>query len=192
MVAVAGRVRLPANAATWITASGPFTATDALGMLRFVVVVSMVALSASAAGPITGRASVVDGDTIELAGQKVRFNGIDAPENWQLCKDAGGRDYRCGQAAANALDTFLSASRPVMCEFVTRDRYRRFVGNCFRADGASVQSWLVRNGHALDWPRYSKGAYAADQALAEKAKAGMWQGDFIPPWEARAVRRGGS
>jgi endonuclease YncB( thermonuclease family) len=63
------------------------------------------------------------------------------------------------------------------------------VAECFRADGQSVNAWLVRNGHALDWPRYSNGAYARNQEAAKADGAGMWQGQFIEPWEARRLRR---
>src|SRR5690606_38554076 len=80
-------------------------------------------------------------------------------------------------------------SRPVTCKFVDWDQYGRFVGNCARADGTSVQGWLVRNGHALDWPRYSHGAFAAQEATARASKLGVWQGDFQKPWEWRAAQR---
>ncbi|WP_416223075.1 thermonuclease family protein [Tianweitania sp.] len=150
--------------------------------------VMTVSNPASAADPIVGRASVVDGDTIDIGTVRVRFHGIDAPESWQRCKDVGGRDYRCGSEAASALDAWLAKSRPTRCEFVNWNR-ERMVGKCFRADGASVASWLVKNGYALDWPRYSKGAYASEQAAAKQARAGVWQGDFTVPWEARQARR---
>ncbi|MER8369023.1 thermonuclease family protein [Mesorhizobium sp. M1378] len=110
--------------------------------------------------PITGIASVIDGDTIEIHGQRVRFNGIDAPESAQPCEDAKGFRYQCGATAAAALDRFLAASRPVHCEFVSWDQYGRYVGSCARADGTSVESWLVENGYALDWPKYSSSAYS--------------------------------
>ncbi len=124
----------------------------------------------------------MDGDTVEIAGERIRFNGVDAPESWQVCHDGNGRAYRCGQAAANALDEFLAASRPTRCEYHSRDRYKRFVGDCYRADGESVARWLVRNGYALDWPRYSRGAYAGEQAEPQTARhclnarwrASMW------------------
>lgn len=138
---------------------------------------------------IRGRATVVDGDTIEISGQRVRFNGIDAPESAQRCKDATGRTYACGKESANALDAFLAASRPVTCRFVEWDQYGRFVGNCTRADGKSVQEWLVANGYALDWPRYSGGAFAASEELARTAGRGIWRGEFQKPWEWRAAMR---
>lgn len=83
---------------------------------------------ASSADAVTGRASVVDGDTIEVAGKRVRLHGVDAPESWQKCSDGDGGTYRCGKAAANALDQFLAASRPVHCNVIDHDRYHRLVG----------------------------------------------------------------
>ncbi|TJV70691.1 MAG: thermonuclease family protein [Mesorhizobium sp.] len=134
---------------------------------------------------ITGVASVIDGDTIEIHGQRVRLNGIDAPESRQYCDDAKGFEYPCGRRSAEALDKFLAA-RPVQCAFVTWDRYGRFVGTCTRADGADVAGGMVEHGQALDWPKYSNGAYAAQQARAQAAKLGLWVGDFQVPWEWRA------
>lgn len=137
--------------------------------------------------PMEGRASVIDGDTVEIAGQRIRFNGIDAPESRQYCDDAKGFEYACGRRAAQALDEFLAASRPLRCSFIDRDRYGRLVGNCDRADGRSVQRWLVEQGLALDWPRYSNGTFAAEQGTAKAAHRGLWQGRFDQPWDWRAV-----
>lgn len=116
--------------------------------------------------PITGVASVIDGDTIEIHGQRLR--------------------YLCGRRSAESLDDFLAASRPVQCTFITWDRYHRFVGACRRADGASVAAWMVEHGQALDWPRYSHGAYSSQQAKAVAAKVGLWAGNFQAPWDWRA------
>ncbi|RWB31820.1 MAG: thermonuclease family protein [Mesorhizobium sp.] len=138
-------------------------------------------------GPMRGRASVIDGDTVEIAGQRIRFNGIDAPEGRQYCDDAKGFEYPCGRRAAHALDKFLATSRPLHCSFVGRDPYGRLVGNCDRADGRSVQKWLVEQGYALDWPRYSNGAFAPEQATAKAAHRGLWQGRFDQPWDWRAT-----
>ena len=123
--------------------------------------------ASSSAGTIVGRASVIDGDT-----------------------DAGGRTYRCGARSAEALSEWLAESSPTTCKFVERDQYGRFVGNCTRADGGSVQRWLVRNGYAMDWPHYSNGAFAKEQSAARSEKIGIWQGTVQPPWEWRAAQRG--
>ncbi|MEI8717354.1 thermonuclease family protein [Mesorhizobium sp. ISC11] len=142
--------------------------------------------------PIAGVASIIDGDTIEIHGQRIRFNGIDAPESAQQCDDAKGFRYQCGAKAAATLDGFLAASRPVTCTFVAWDRYGRFVGDCRRADGTSVAAWMVEYGQALDWPRYSHGTYAGQQAKAEAAKVGLWAGTFQAPWEWRAGQADGA
>ncbi|WP_210211677.1 MULTISPECIES: excalibur calcium-binding domain-containing protein [unclassified Mesorhizobium] len=68
----------------------------------------------------------------------------------------------------------------------------RFVGDCRRADGVSVAGWMVEHGQALDWPRYSHGAYAAQQAEAEAAKVGLWVGNFQPPWDWRSSHPDGA
>ena len=138
---------------------------------------------------ISGRASVVDGDTIDIHGERIRFHGIDAPESDQHCQDGKGQSYRYGSASANALDSFLAKSQPVRCDFVERDHYGRFVGNCYRADNVNIAASLVRSGLALDWPRYSNGFYAAEQEAAKADRIGVWQGEFELPWEWRAKRR---
>jgi len=144
------------------------------------------------AGPVnaqtfSGVASVVDGDTIEIHGQRIRIHGIDAPESWQTCID-GGKKYRCGQQAAFALDDFLKAHRPVTCYQTDIDRYGRVVGRCV-AGGLDIAAWMVENGHALDWPRYSDGEYAEPQERAQAARRGIWRGQFQLPWERRRSKR---
>ncbi|WP_245463200.1 thermonuclease family protein [Mesorhizobium sp. M2A.F.Ca.ET.043.02.1.1] len=142
--------------------------------------------------PLIGVASVIDGDTIEIHGQRIRFNGIDAPESKQYCDDAKGFEYPCGRLSAEALDSFLAASRPVQCTLVTWDRYSRFVADCRHAEGASVAAWLVEHGQAPDWQRCSQGAYAQQQAKAKAAKVGLWVGKFETPWDWRASHPDGS
>ncbi|WP_312417761.1 thermonuclease family protein [Shinella sp.] len=136
---------------------------------------------------IAGRASVIDGDTIEIDGTRIRFDGIDAPESRQICLDTAGTKYRCGQQSALALDDFLAASRPTICTPKGKS-WDRIVATCRRADGEDVSAWMVRNGHAVDWPKYSKGRYAAEQREAQASGAGMWAGQFEQPCIVRKAR----
>lgn len=159
-----------------------------IAMTRLLVALFLVLSSPAMAQTIEGRASVIDGDTIEIRSERIRLNGIDAPESWQRCQDGAGKDYRCGKKAAFALDEWLAAARPTRCDFVDHDRYGRLVANCFRADGQSVAEWLVLRGWALDWPRYSEGAFAGAQEDARRNGRGIWRGAFERPCEARARR----
>lgn len=187
------RGRVPEEFTAWrVLSYGKADRTGSLPLMKRLAILLTAALcgfpAISGDASITGRASVIDGDTIEIRGERVRLNGIDAPESWQRCNDESGEPYRCGKVAADALDSWLAKSRPTRCLFVDRDRYGRFVGTCFRSDGADVNAWMVRSGHALDWPKYSGGRYASDQVTAKEARAGMWIGTFMSPCEARARR----
>jgi endonuclease YncB( thermonuclease family) len=129
---------------------------------------------------MTGRASIIDGDTLEIHGTRVRLWGIDAPESTQLCRGADSLQYRCGAMAANDLDAFI-AGRPVSCLPISLDRYGRTVATC-SVGTVDLGDWLVRNGLALDWPQYSKRKYDQAQHDAEHAGRGMWVGSYIEPW----------
>jgi len=155
--------------------------------LAFIVALTSAGPARELPGPIIGRASVIDGDTIEIRGQRIRLFGIDAPESRQTCTDPKGVSYRCGQRAARALDYRISDS-PVTCEPMDRDRYGRIVAVC-RAYGEDLSAWMTGLGWALAFRRYSA-QYIAAEELAQRRKAGMWSGQFVPPWEWRAEARG--
>jgi endonuclease YncB( thermonuclease family) len=128
---------------------------------------------------LTGQASIIDGDTLEIHGTRIRLWGIDAPESNQLCRNDDSIQYRCGAKAANDLDAFLN-KRPIDCSPVNLDQYGRTVAAC-SVDGVDLADWLVRNGLALDWPQYSKGKYDKAQRDAEHAGRGIWEGSYVEP-----------
>ena len=135
--------------------------------------------------PLAGRASVIDGDTIEIHGQRIRLHGIDAPESGQSCI-AKGKKTRCGQQAALALANKIG-NRTVACEPKDRDRYRRVVAVC-RAGGEDLNAWMVSQGHALAYRRYST-AYVEQEDSASRSKFGIWRGAFVAPWDWRRGKR---
>jgi endonuclease YncB( thermonuclease family) len=79
----------------------------------------------------------------------------------------------------------------VECTPVSLDQYGRTVATC-SVNSVDLGDWLVSNGLALDWPRYSKGKYGKAQLDADHAARGMWTGSYVEPWLYRAcVREGG-
>jgi endonuclease YncB( thermonuclease family) len=139
------------------------------------------------AAAVVGVASVIDGDTIEIHGQRIRLHGIDAPEASQPC-DLDGKPWRCGQASANALAEYIGR-RTVTCEPRDRDRYGRLVAAC-SVGGVSLSAWMVREGWAVAYRKYSQD-FVADEAAAQASRRGIWRSVFIVPWEWRAQRRAG-
>lgn len=137
------------------------------------------------ANSLIGVASVIDGDTIEIHGQRIRLEGIDAPESAQLCTDEGGRQWRCGQKAALALAERIG-SRSVACEATGRDRYRRTLAIC-RIANDDLNEWMVRQGWALAYRRYST-EYVPAEDEARANRLNLWAGSFIAPWDWRRQR----
>jgi endonuclease YncB( thermonuclease family) len=149
------------------------------------LIIAVFAYAEPAAADVTGRASVVDGDTIEVHGERIRLFGIDAPESRQLCT-AASQPYRCGQQAALALADHIG-QRMVRWEERDRDRYRRIVAVCWIGD-EDVQAWLVEQGWVLAFRRYSTD-YVAEEDAARGARRGIWRGTFDAPWKWRAAHR---
>jgi endonuclease YncB( thermonuclease family) len=147
----------------------------------------LVSSQSGSAADLMGHANVIDGDTLEIHGKRIRLSGIDAPESDQLCRGEDSLQYRCGAKAANELDQFIT-SRPVACAPIDTDQYGRTVASCTVA-GTDLAGWLVSHGYALDWSRYSHGKYGAAQKEAEQAGRGMWAGSFAEPWKYRACIR---
>lgn len=133
--------------------------------------------------PVTGAARVVDGDSLEIAGVRLRLHGIDAPELEQDCRDANGKTYPCGRAALRAL-TAAIAGRSVTCTPAMVDQYDRDVATCAVGD-LDLGEAMVRGGYAIDYARHSRGRYAAAERDARAARRGLWAGAFETPADWR-------
>ena len=134
---------------------------------------------------LSGRVRVVDGDSLALAGERIRLHGIDAPESAQTCH-AGGSRWRCGERATRGLRERIGG-RTVTCEERDVDRYGRIVAVC-RAGGEDLNAWMVERGFALAYRRYSR-AYVDEEGTARAARHGLWRGDFVAPWDWRQGER---
>ena len=132
---------------------------------------------------ISGPARVIDGDTMDVRGTRVRLFGIDAPEKDQLCRDRK-RSWACGQRATRALRDRIG-DRSVRCD--ERDRESRIVAVC-RAGPVELNRWMVREGWALAYRQFTR-SYVDEESRARAAKRGIWRGEFVPPWDWRRGRR---
>ena len=103
---------------------------------------------------LTGVASIIDGDTLEIHGKRIRLHGIDTPESRQTCLDSAGKPWRCGQKAALALADRVGR-RTVRCEGKKHDRYKRLIAVCYQ-DKIDLNAWLVSEGWAVAYRKYSE------------------------------------
>jgi endonuclease YncB( thermonuclease family) len=138
-----------------------------------------------AVGDISGNAKVIDGDTIEVEGERIRLFGIDAPESQQYC-EAGGGEYPCGTMATAWL-VERTLGKQVRCEGLQRDRYDRLLAVCFSGQ-QNLNEGLVLSGWALAFQRYAKDFVSTEQA-ARTERRGMWSGRFVAPWDWRRGER---
>lgn len=133
---------------------------------------------------ISGRARLIDGDTLVISGRKIRLFGIDAPETGQQCTD-GERSYPCGVRATKELARLI-AGHPVSCRGEERDRYDRLLAWC-RAGRTDLNREMVRLGWAVAFRKFTD-TYLAEELEAAKAGAGVWRGRFERPTVFRAAR----
>ncbi|WP_132254392.1 thermonuclease family protein [Methylobacterium segetis] len=139
----------------------------------------------AAGGPaISGQATVIDGDTIEVRGTRIRLYGIDAPEAAQTCETSAGRSYTCGRLAAHALAERIG-SATVTCE-PHREAGGRKASVC-RLGQEDLSAWMAVHGYALADRRQSA-AYAGAESKAWAKRRGIWAGTFEEPAEWRRAR----
>ncbi|MEJ6587863.1 MAG: thermonuclease family protein [Pelagibacterales bacterium] len=128
---------------------------------------------------------IIDGDTIHLDGEKIRFTGIDTPELKQTCVNAGVKD-NCGITAKQILIDKIG-DNIVECISEGKDQYKRILAECF-VNNESLSSYLVRNGYAFAYRRYSK-KFVTDEDYARINKFGMWSMEFDYPWDYRKAKK---
>ena len=159
-----------------------------LSNLIFIFLFSISPAYSDEKNIIKGKAIVLDGDTIKIKGDRIRFSGIDAPESYykgeeQTCFQDSNNIF-CGQISKEKLIEKI-ANNPLNCKVQkNKDKYKRFIGECFLKE-ESLSVFMVRNGYAFDWPYYSKGKFANDQEYAKINKLGFWNMRFEYPWKWR-------
>jgi len=134
---------------------------------------------------LSGLARVVDGDTINVAGRRVRLEGIDAPELAQVCKGGDAKRWRAGHAARRKLDRLIAGQR-VTCRAHGNDDYGRVLATCF-AGKTNLNAAMVRQGYAWAFVKYAQ-TYTRQELAARRSRLGVWQSDCQTAWAFRAGR----
>lgn len=153
---------------------------SAAGLVTLCLTLSLQATKAGDA--LRGMPRVIDGNTIELAGQRLRLHGIDAPELGQVC-ELRGKPYDCGEISRAAL-LDLTAGTPILCRPIESESGTAY---CF-AEDYDLSSGMVYTGWALA-DREVTDRYVETEAGARDGKRGLWRGRFVAPWDWRAGER---
>ena len=160
-----------------------------------IVILFLMLISNITAEEIIGVPKIVDGDTVYIKEYKIRLEGIDAPEMRQKCKKEKlkissligftfYKDYNCGEVSKENLESKVNRSK-IKCISSSKDRYERYLAKCFK-DKINLNRWMVRNGYAVAYKRYSK-EYISDEDFAKENKLGLWQGKFLDPEKWRKL-----
>ncbi len=144
---------------------------------------------------IYGIPKIIDGDTVHINNKKIRLEGIDAPEIKQQCKKPFikisaligfqfSKSYSCGIISKKKLMDKVDNSK-IRCISSSRDKYKRYLATCYK-EKINLNKWMVRNGHAVAYKRYSKD-YVRDEDFANENKLGLWEGSFMMPEKWRKL-----
>ena len=128
---------------------------------------------------------VIDGDTIILNGDKIRFSGIDTPESYyrgkkQICYDKN-IEFFCGDLSKKILVEKIGNNKVSCIKEKKPDKYKRILAECF-INNVSLSRYLVRSGYAFDYTYYSKKKFKKDQEYAKDNNLGLWKMKFEYPW----------
>ena len=144
---------------------------------------------------IYGIPKIIDGDTVHIKSKKIRLEGIDAPEMRQQCQKTYlqisaivgfnfKKNYSCGIVSKKRLINKIYKSN-INCISSGQDRYKRYLATCYK-DKINLNKWMVRNGLAVAYKRYSKD-YLRDEVYAKENKLGIWTGSFERPEKWRKL-----
>lgn len=155
--------------------------------MRHLTAAFILALSNSTARAetIAGRASVIDGDTLEIHGERIGILDVDAPESRQTCTRPDGSEWRCGQQASIALADWIG-TRSVTCEAGRKNRDGRWLAHC-ESGGEDIARWLASRGWAVPYRACKCEIIRSASEGARSLQRGIWSGTFQMPWDWRTA-----
>ena len=147
-------------------------------LFSFIILINFSFSNSSEKNVAKGKARIIDGDTIEINKEKIRFGGINSPERkeigYRLAKD------KLIEKIANNILTCVREKN--------KDKYRRTVAECF-VNGENLSSFMVKRGYACDYVYYSKGKYAKEQKYAQDNKLGVWKMQYNTSWKNKCRKK---
>ena len=132
----------------------------------------------------TGHARVIDGNTLEISGQKFQIFGTDAPDIPQGCFKEDEVFYRCGYESARYLHSLIDGKR-VHCLPVERVQPHVTLARC-STGGKDLGEKIVKEGYAVVAPGIA--VYSGEEAEAKQSKRGLWSGKFMLPHQWRSQK----
>lgn len=159
------------------------TLRDGLLFICFVVLALLIVakLDRNTDPPIPGPYRALDGDTLSAGVERLRLEGLDAPEFDQVCGSPKG-SWNCGREARRALAGLISAAS-AECYGFARDQYQRILVRC-QAGDTDINARLVRMGMAVA----SGSDYIDEEDAAQREETGIWAGEFDRPRQWRRMR----
>lgn len=152
--------------------------------MRFCAILLALAMPTTVqAQSYTGKASVIDGDTLDMTGTRIRLHGIDAVERDQTCARETGA-WACGKEAAATLTEIIRGS-PVECTQTDIDKFGRVVAKCF-VRSIDLSSAMADAGLAVALPNITED-YIPHESRARAGARGIWGSRFDQPWAYRAA-----
>ena len=166
-----------------------------MAKISLILIITFLLAQTLNSAEIYGVPKIIDGDTLHINNKKIRLEGIDAPEIKQQCKKeylkisaligfTFYKDYYCGIVSRESLINKIDGSK-IKCSTSSKDRYKRYIATCFK-NKLNLNKWMVRNGYAIAYRRYSKD-YVPDEEFAKEKKLGLWQGKFMSPEKWRKL-----
>ncbi len=159
-------------------------------MKKFITLIIALILAEVATQTIASSTiTVVDGDSLEINGRRIRLIGIDAPEYMQTCEDITGKSYMCGQSAKAFLQDMIEAGHEkgdkLKCTVEGIDQYKRTLSVCKIGD-VNLNLEMVKAGYAIS---YKQETYKPAEKHAKQSRKGIWQGKFMRPELFRVLER---
>ena len=164
-----------------------------IASLAFLLVLGW---GAPAQADLSGSACVINAHMISINatrygheckdGTIVRLHGIDAPEQDQMCRNSDGKIFKCGLYAAAFLLEFVKG-KTVECHGNSQDMDGNWLMRCY-VEETNINAYMVSEGWALSYEALSR-RYQPEEAMAKSLKKGIWDYEFINPWEWRDGKR---